>query len=414
MKVITVISAALLAVAISNSTSASATAPWGSIYFDGSQYLSSTNMSAPRTGAFTYEFWFNNTATSASNQTLMNSRQSVGVGQQKDGFDVAITSSRSMYASYKSLAFFNTGDNTIELNRWYHFALVRQGNTVYSYLNGNFISSQALAGDGLDLYSQRLWIATTANLSNKFTGYISNYRYTKNNLYSSNFALPSDDFEDVASTSILLKTKNDSSFITNSIAGTTFTNNGGASASSRNPFESNSTQADRDAAAKAERDRIEAERRAAIVAAREKIKSALDANVALTAEDLAKADAPIKSVDSLLLAYKELLLIKAKLTKPLSSEELSALKFNKIMKYAMYERMTGISAGGVIGRDLVTYGVISTDTPMKQLTTYQLMKQSPADRNSIEKVDKFFKAASERHIARKARLAAVIAREQSR
>ena len=164
----------------------------------------------------------------------------------------------------------------------------------------------------------------------------------------------------------------------------------------------------------ADRRAAEERRQAAVKAAREKIKGALDANVAVTAEDLAKADAPIKSVDSLLLAYKELLLIKAKLTKPLSSEELSALKFNKIMKYAMYERMTGISTGGVIGRDLVTYGVISTNTPMKQLTTYQLMKQSLADRNSIEKVDQFFKEASEKFIARKARLYAVIAREQAR
>lgn len=164
----------------------------------------------------------------------------------------------------------------------------------------------------------------------------------------------------------------------------------------------------------ADRKAAEERRQAAVKAARENLSSALTGNQTISIQDLAKAEAPIKSVNSLLLAYKELISIKAKLTKPLSSEELSALKINKVMKYAMYERLTGVSTGSVFGRDLSKYGVISVDTPMKQLMTYQLMNQSLADRDSIEKVDLFFKAAGEKYLARKARLAAVIARENSR
>lgn len=84
------------------------------------------------------------------------------------------------------------------------------------------------------------------------------------------------------------------------------------------------------------------------------------------------------------------------------------------MKYAMYERMTGISAGEVIGRDLVQYGVISADTPMKQLTSYRLMKQPLTVRNSIEKVDAFFKESSAKFVARKEHLAEIIAKINNR
>lgn len=371
-------------------------------------------MSAPGTGNFTYEFWFNNTATSAGNQTLMNSRQSVGVGQQKDGFDVAITSTRSMYASYKSLAFFNTGDGTIDINRWYHFALVRIGNTTYGYLDGNLIASQALAGDGLNLYSQRLWIGTTANLSNKFTGHISNYRYTKNNLYSSNFSPPTDDYDSVANTSILLKTKNDTTFITNSISGTTFINNGGATASSQNPFESNSTQASRDAAADAERRRAQEERATAVKIAREKLTTLLVNKQPISTQDITAADLPIVSVDSLALAYQEMIAVPKRETANASDVTPFELNMKTIMKYAIYERITGVNTGKVFGRDLALYDIVPVDAPMKELTTYQLLSRANDERDTITKVDSLLKKSSLFFKARKDRLAATIARIQSR
>lgn len=84
-------------------------------------------------------------------------------------------------------------------------------------------------------------------------------------------------------------------------------------------------------------------------AARERLNLLLATNQQITTKDLSDAESPVKSVDSLLLAYKELLSIKYALTKPLSTEEAYALKLNKFMKYAMYERMTGISTGEVLG-----------------------------------------------------------------
>jgi hypothetical protein len=97
----------------SGNPSANAATDSGSIAFNGTQYLSSTNMSAPGTGAFTYEFWFYNTVETGTNQTLMNSRGSVSTFQQRDGFDVAINGTRGLFASYRSLAFFNLADGSI-------------------------------------------------------------------------------------------------------------------------------------------------------------------------------------------------------------------------------------------------------------------------------------------------------------
>ena len=172
--------------------------------------------------------------------------------------------------------------------------------------------------------------------------------------------------------------------------------------------------ADDQAALDADKKKREDERQAAIKVAREKINNALFANLPVTSKDLADADLPIKSVDSLLLAYKELLSVKYSLTKPLTSDEAYALKFNKFMKYAMYERMTGINSGSVFGRDLVKYGVISPEVPMKQLSTYQLMKQPLNARDSIAKVNDFFAQSAKSFADRKAHLAAMIERIQSR
>lgn len=262
-------------------------------------------------------------------------------------------------------------------------------------------------------------IGSTLGGRNKFTGNISNVRYVKASLYTTDFTKPSDDFTNVTNTSILMSTKNDGTFITNSISGTTFTNNGGATASSSNPFDWNAEQ-DRIAAQNSEsataeeRRKQEAAHAAAVKAARERLNLLLTTNQQITTKDLEAAETPVKSVDSLLLAYKDLLSIRYALAKPLSAEKAYALKFNTLMKYAMYERMTGFSTGVVTGRDLVTYGVISRDTPMKQLTAHRLMKQSLATRNSIEKVDAFFKESSAKFLARKEHLNAIISKIHSR
>lgn len=403
---------------IASTSSASAAAPWGSISFDGSNYLSATNMSAPGSGAFTYELWFYSTLETTTHQVVMNTRSNVSAPQPRDGFDLLIGSDRSFAATYRSVGLVSVGAGSIAVNRWYHFAFVRIGNTVYGYLDGSLLGSHPLDSDGLNFSSQKLTLGSTLNGGNKFTGLISNFRYTKSALYNSNFTKPTDDYSAEANTSILMNTKNDSSFITSSVAGITFTNNGSVTSSALNPFEIVLTQAERDAqalaASKEAQRKAEAARQVEIKATRELINLALVTKTPVTPADLVKADLPIATVESLNLVYQELISIKYALTAPLSPEALAEIKFNKFMKYAMYERMTGVNSGEVIGRDLVKFGVIPEETLMKQLTTYQLMKRPLAERDSINKVNQFFSEANERFVATKARLAAVIARSQSR
>jgi hypothetical protein len=170
--------------------------------------------------------------------------------------------------------------------------------------------------------------------------------------------------------------------------------------------------ADDEAAAKAAAENARKKRDAEIKTARERINYLLTTNGEVTPKDLSDADLPLKSVDSLHLAYKELISIKYSLTAPLSPEALAEIKFNKFMKYAMYERMTGISRGDVFGRDLVKFGIIPAGAPMKQLTTYQLMKQPISVRDSIAEVNDFFNKSASSFAERKARLVAIIAKIQ--
>lgn len=405
-RVFTLILAAFIAIPV---VSAHGSTTWGSIEFNGSQYLSSTNVSAVGTGNFTYEFWFYSTATSSSNQVMMNTRQSVTVGQNQDGIDILITPARRLFVSYKMLAFADTADGSVETNRWYHVAVVRNGNTIYTYLDGTQVAATAM--QGTNLYSQRMWIGSTAGGNFRFTGNISNFRYTKAAVYSANFTPPSDEYGEITDTSILLKTRSDSTFDTNSVAGTTFTNNGSATFATRNPFEGRQSQQSNDEAAQRQ---AAAERAAAVKAARDKLNAYLLAGLPITEQDLRDADSPIKSVDSLKALYQDLLTTQKNLKTKLSAEELAQLKFTTIMKYTMYERITGKNPGVVFGRDLVNYGVVSKDTPRKQLAAYRLMKLPVTSRDSMDKISQFFAEERKKYEDRKAKLAAVLTRGQSR
>ena len=170
--------------------------------------------------------------------------------------------------------------------------------------------------------------------------------------------------------------------------------------------QSSDSNADSDAAKR----QREAERAAAIKSAREKLNAALAANTAITVKDMSDADAPLKSVESLLAAYQELIAFRRSVTTPLSAEGVAQKKFNTIMKYAMIERITGVSSGEVFGRDLVRYGVIDQATPMKQLATYRLLKLPLSQRDTVDEISAYFAKSSKDFLARKSHLAQLIAK----
>ncbi len=110
--------------------------------------------------------------------------------------------------------------------------------------------------------------------------------------------------------------------------------------------------------------------------------------------------------------YKELIAIRSSLTQPLSIEAAADLKFNKFMKYAIIERITGLNSGSFYGRDLVKFGLISESNPMKQLTAYRLAKLPLKERDSLQEVEQFIKKSTEKFLARRAHLVTIIAKIQ--
>lgn len=85
-----------------------------------------------------------------------------------------------------------------------------------------------------------------------------------------------------------------------------------------------------------------------------------------------------------------------------------------IQKFGIYDQIAGNLAGTVYPRNLVTYGLLPIDTPMKSLATRDLMALPVDERNTVEKINAFIVLARADQISRKERLAATIARIHSR
>jgi len=230
----------------------------GSIQFDGSQYAV-TNLnfaSVPGSGNFTYEFWFYLDDASRPNQGLMNTRS----GNTKDGIDATVNPDNGttgmLGISYKGRWLHESDPGSIKSKTWYHLALVRtSAANLNIYLDGVLQRSLNLDGDGRNFSSTHLIIGaiggSSASVVRKMTGNISNFRYSKSVIYSSDFTPVRTTLEATADTKVLLQTLNDASFLDNTGSDSaTFTNNGGAVASALAPSIIPSTDEEIAAAAK--------------------------------------------------------------------------------------------------------------------------------------------------------------------
>lgn len=189
-----------------------------------------TGLTAPGTGDFTYEAWFQTTLpqgsaasplTSYPNQTILGTRSHSGDGNAaidvtvRNGVLVVMTG----FGSF-SLA---TANYTIVENQWYHFAYVRKNvsgvKTTSLYLNGNVVGSRTDFTESQT--STQVTIGTkgqkccTNDSREAFQGYLSNIRISNSAEYSSNFT-PSGPLTPTANTQILLNTTNDANKIKNS------------------------------------------------------------------------------------------------------------------------------------------------------------------------------------------------------
>ena len=180
-----------------------------SVYFDGAgDYLTLTNSIVFGADDFTIEFWAYPTRSPDSGWTTFISFGTNAGGQEirisqninGGGFGILIPSGGGN---------FYQGYGTLELNRWHHIALIRNGNVLLFYRNGvlvksilnvtfNFNPSTNVTKIGMSPYGAQ---------DGYFKGYISNLRITKSVVYDTreviNFSVPTEPLAVVPNTQLL-------------------------------------------------------------------------------------------------------------------------------------------------------------------------------------------------------------------
>ena len=92
------------------------------------------------------------------------------------------------------------GSATIETDRWYHFAFVRNSGMTRIYINGEL---DAEGADTTNATTTQYYIGDTAQSSGEFFGNISNLRITRTAVYKDNFTVPKFKLKEIPGTILL-------------------------------------------------------------------------------------------------------------------------------------------------------------------------------------------------------------------
>ena len=161
--------------------------------------------------AFTIEGWFYFTSLSSINGLISKGAASFGTGS----WSLTTNTSGKLYLAYDSsqLIF----DTTLQINTWYHLALVRDGsNIVSAYINGVKETTTGTITTNFNI-ADSLNIGCGRNTSNFFVGYASNIRLIKGTaVYTGNFTVPTNILRTTqsASTNIAALTGTETSLLT--------------------------------------------------------------------------------------------------------------------------------------------------------------------------------------------------------
>jgi hypothetical protein len=179
----------------------------GSGYFDGNgDYLSAPADSATTfgTGTFTIEFWYR--ANRNPSGTVQLGVVSKGTSALSTNWQLVQLSDGKLRFLYNSSTSF-TCSTSLNINTWYHVALVGNSTSIIVYING--------VQDGSVTYSYNysessvLRVGVNRPTSNYFNGYISSLRVLKGTaLYTSTFTPPTAPLTDITNTSLLLNFTN--------------------------------------------------------------------------------------------------------------------------------------------------------------------------------------------------------------
>lgn len=156
--------------------------------------------------------------------------------------------------------------------------------------------------------------------------------------------------------------------------------------------------------------RLESERkrREAVEEAQRAIVRKVENRTDVLKSDLNAADLNITNPTILSKANSELLTLA-------TSNPVTFQSINKIViKYSLYDKIASGDFAGVYARDLVSNGIVNTQTPCKNSILNELTKLSPEKRDSIEEINTFISEKTSSQLAQKLRLAKTIAKVYNR
>ena len=182
----------------------------GSVGFAGTSRLSieSTSDLDFSTNNFTIEGFFNKTTTTG-NQTLLASKKYYTAGNNGNWVLRITDNANIAFATYDGQLNLEYSEFSAPngVNRWYHFALVREGTgstQTKFYLDGKFAGSMTLSKSLSDGGSNGIFIGHDDGPNNDLNGFISNVRVIKGTaVYTSDFTPPTEPLTNITNTKLL-------------------------------------------------------------------------------------------------------------------------------------------------------------------------------------------------------------------
>jgi hypothetical protein len=160
-------------------------------YFDGNDYLTTTQTNPLGTADFTIEGWINFDNV-GGNRTIMTLDSTTQLYFRNNGSSIAI---------YKNSSAYNFSTGTPEVNTWYHFAFVRQSGSVTLYWNGQ---SKGSTSHAHDYTIGNLHIGCWSAISEFFQGHLTDIKISNTAVYTSNFSVPTERLSSDSSTKLLI------------------------------------------------------------------------------------------------------------------------------------------------------------------------------------------------------------------
>lgn len=201
-----------------------------STYLNGStDYLSAT-VTAPTTGDWTFEGWYN--FTTVKNSGLF--QLSTGVFNGVSGFGVGIGSDLKLMVYYAGTQYGPIG-SALTNNRWYHVAACKTAGNIKLYIDGVLFWSVA---DSYNYNFTTMGIGGIYSTAYTMHGYVSNFRFVGGTaIYTKSFAVPTSPL--LATSNTRLLTCQSAMFKDTSANNLTITTAGSPTISSMQPYSYN-------------------------------------------------------------------------------------------------------------------------------------------------------------------------------